>query len=78
MFITDKLTEQALTPCPYCRQTFILVSLVSYPKGDDTGYKVACQCGWAARHLHGWESNKARLIEKWNQDIYNEPEISEI
>ena len=69
MFIKERLIEPTLKQCPFCNQTVILVSIVQYPNGEDEGYKVACQCGWAARLLHGWEDNKARLIEKWNQYI---------
>ena len=72
MYVKEQLTDPALKQCPYCNQTVVLVSLVTYPNGvDDEGYKVACQCGWAARLLRKWESNKARLIEEWNNYIYD-------
>lgn len=69
MFIKEQLTDPTLKQCPFCNQTVILVSIVQYPNGEDDGYKVACQCGWAARLLSGWYPNKARLIEKWNNYI---------
>lgn len=69
MYIKEQLTDPALKQCPFCNQTVILVSTVSYPNGDDDGYKVACQCGWAARLLRKWSPNKAQLIEEWNSYI---------
>lgn len=69
MFIKEQITDPLLKPCPFCNQAVILVSIVQYPKGEDIGYKMACQCGWAARLMCGWESNKVRLIQKWNDLI---------
>lgn len=70
MYIKEQITDPNLKQCPFCNQTIILVSTVSYPNGDDDGYKVACLCGQAARILHGWEANKMRLIKKWNDYIW--------
>ena len=72
MYIKEKITDPVLKQCPFCNQTVLLVSIVGYPAGDDDGYKIACQCGWASRAIHGWFSNKAQLIEKWNDLIHEE------
>lgn len=69
MYIKEQLTDPALKSCPFCNQAVILVSLVTFDKGDDEGYKVACQCGWAARRIRKWYPNKVKLIEDWNDLI---------
>lgn len=61
--------DSALKPCPFCNVSLLLVSTVQYPMGEDDGYKVACQCGWAARVIRGWRSNKGKLTEEWNDLI---------
>lgn len=67
MYIQEVITDPALKQCPFCNQTGILVSIVTYPNGnDDTGYKVYCECGWAARCIRRWYPNKVKLIEEWN------------
>ena len=69
MYITGQFIDPALKPCPFCNWTVINVSTVGYPNGDDDGYKIICQCGWAARLLRKWSPNKARLVEEWNSYI---------
>ena len=61
--------------CPFCGHAVILLSTASFLKGDDDAYKIICQCGWAARQMHGWYPNKAKLIEKWNSYINDVNEI---
>ena len=77
MYIKERLIEESLKQCPFCEQTVILVSTVGYPAGEDDGYKIACKCGWASRVIHGWESNKGRLIERWNDLIHDDVEVEE-
>lgn len=69
MFVRTQITDPALKSCPFCNTSVILVSTVSYQKGEDDGYKVGCQCGWAGRLLRKWYSNKNKLIEDWNDHI---------
>lgn len=78
MYIKEKITDPALKQCPICNQTVILVSIVGYPNGDDDGYKITCHCGLAARLLHGWGANKARLITKWNDYIHDDVEYADV
>ena len=56
--------------CPFCNTAVIYVSIAAYPNGnEDEAYRVGCNCGWAARRIRKWYSNKVQLIGDWNSYI---------
>ena len=77
MYVEQQIVEPRLKPCPFCNVSCLLYSKVSYEKGDDDGYRVGCQCGWAGRRVSKWYSNKQKLIDAWNSYII-EGEFQEI
>lgn len=69
MKIQQKTKDSLLNSCPFCKDTYLLQTKVSYPNGADDGYKVICTCGWAQHLIHGWYSNKLKLIGLYNDYI---------
>ena len=77
MYIKGQLNDTTLKPCPYCNSVTLLLSTVDYQKGQDDGFKVVCNCGWASRLLSKWYANKTKLINEWNSYIL-EGEFKEV
>jgi len=42
---------------------------VEYPNGEDDGFKLGCNCGWAGRLIRRWYANKNQLVSDWNSYI---------
>lgn len=66
MYIEQTIKEPNLKPCPFCNDTVLFITRVSYENGEDEGYRPLCKCGWAWRSIRKWYSNKAQLIQDYN------------
>jgi len=69
------VNEPRLRICPFCNSIALAVQEINFEKGRGEGYKPICQCGWAARQVHRWYSNRMNLINDFNDMIKEVPYV---
>lgn len=74
--VKKQFKEDLLKPCPYCGDTVIVIVDMDFEDGKKEAMRTLCKCGWSKRTFRKWYTNKAQLIEDYNDKI-QEGEIEE-
>ena len=67
--VKKQFKESLLKSCPYCGDTVIVVVDVDFEDGTKEAMRTLCKCGWSKKTFKTWYTDKAQLIEDYNDRI---------